>query len=46
MYIDAIEKLASADIRNIDADSLIDAGDIAWIQIYRWKVVRSIWSDN
>lgn len=24
MYIDAIEKLASADIRNIDADSLID----------------------
>ena len=29
MYIDAIEKLASADIRNIDADSLIDAGDMS-----------------
>lgn len=28
MYIDAIEKLASADIRNIDTDSLIDAGDM------------------
>ena len=29
MYIDAIEKLASADIRNIDTDSLIDAGDMS-----------------
>ena len=29
MYIDAIEKFASADIRNIDADSLIDAGDMS-----------------
>lgn len=29
MSIDAIEKLASADIRNIDTDSLIDAGDMS-----------------
>ncbi len=29
MYIVAIEKLASADIRNIDTDRLIDAGDMS-----------------